>query len=79
MHFGPLNESEICQPPPIVLKGEPVKLYHVDPLQVMVKADVMRQIGWDTEVGYLSDGVTLEKLGKDRAYAKVHEVLGVHV
>lgn len=78
MHFGPLNEAEVGSPP-IVLKGEPVKLYHIDPLQVMVRKSVMREVGWDTEVGYLSDGVTLEKLGRGHEHIKVNELLGVHL
>jgi hypothetical protein len=78
MHFGPLNEAEVGKPPK-VLTGEPVKLYHVDPLQVMVRKEVMLKVGWDTEVGYLSDGVTLEKLGKDFKHVTVGEVLGIHM
>lgn len=78
LHFGPLNESEIGKPP-IVLAGNPVKLYHIDPLQILVKREVMLDIGWDTEVGYLSDGVTLEKLGKKYKHVRVEEVLGIHV
>ena len=78
IHFGPLNESVLGKPP-IVLTGEPVKLYHVDPLQVLVRREVMQEIGWDTEVGYLSDGVTLEKLGNKFKHVRVDEVLGVHI
>lgn len=77
MHFGPLNP--VAGKPPIVLEGNPVKLYHIDPLQILVKADVMKKIGWDTEVGYLSDGVTLEKLGNQFQHVRVEEVLGVHI
>jgi len=78
MHFGPLNESVVGKPPR-VLTGIPVKLYHIDPLQVMVRTNVMREVGWDTEVGYLSDGVTLEKLGKDHRHVEVCELLGIHL
>jgi hypothetical protein len=78
MHFGPLTEKEVG-PPPIILKGEPVKLYHVDPLQFMVRTKVMQEVGWDTEVGYLSDGVTLENLGKGRKYVKVNQLLAIHL
>jgi len=78
MHFGPLNEAALGKPPK-VLTGEPVKLYHIDPLQVMVRRDAIQKVGWDTEVGYLSDGVTLERLGKDFKYTLVEEVLGVHM
>jgi len=77
MHFGPLNEREVGKPP-VVLTGDPVKLYHIDPLQVLVRADVMKKIGWDTTVGYLSDGVTLEKLAPFKI-VRVDEVLGVHM
>lgn len=77
MHFGPLNESIIGKAPQ-VLRGVPVKLYHVDPLQILVKREVMLDIGWDTEVGYLSDGVTLEKLGSKYKFVEVTDVLGIH-
>ena len=77
MHFGPLHESEGKAPK--VLAGERVELYHVDPLQVLVRTELMRSVGWDVEVGYLSDGVTLEKLGKAARHVRVEEVLGVHV
>lgn len=79
MHFGPLNEKETGMKPPVVLTGEPVKLYYVDPLQVFVKTKVMQEAGWDTSVGYLSDGVSLERMAKDRKYVRVQKVLGVHV
>ena len=78
MHFGPLNEDEVGRPPK-VLEGKPVKLYHVDPLQVMVKAEVMREIGWDTEVGYLSDGHTLQVLGEKFNPVHIHDILGIHM
>lgn len=77
MHFGPLNEKEVGKAPK-VLTGDPVKLYHIDPLQVVVRREVMKEIGWDTTVGYLSDGVTLEKLAA-RKIVRVDKVLGVHM
>ncbi len=76
MHFGPLNE-EVIGKPPIVLEGDPVKLYHIDPLQVVVLRKVMQDIGWDVDHGYVSDGVTLEKLSQYTS-ATVEEVLAVH-
>lgn len=79
MHFGPLNEQETGMRPPVVLKGEPVKLYYVDPLQVFVKTKVMQESGWDTEVGYLSDGVSIERMAKGREYVRVPKVLGIHL
>jgi hypothetical protein len=75
MHFGPLNES-VTGPPPIVLDGSNISLYHIDTLQFLVKTDTMKEIGWDT-TSYVSDGITLEKL-KDRRGIQVREVLGVH-
>ena len=78
VHFGPLAQ-ETGMKPPVVLKGEPVKLRYIDPLQVVVRADVMRSVGWDIETGYLSDGVTLEKLGSSYTYVKLHKVLGFHM
>lgn len=76
MHFGPLNEKEIGKPP-MVLTGDPVRLYHIDPLQVVVRRELMQKIGWDTKVGYLSDGVSLEKLAPHKI-VRVNEVLGIH-
>lgn len=78
MHFGPLNEP-VSGKPPIILKGEPVKLYHVDPLQILVKREAMQSVGWNTERGYVADGVSLEALGDRYTHVKVNEVLGVHV
>jgi hypothetical protein len=77
MHFGPLNEDEVGKPP-IVLRGQPVKLFHIDPLQFLVRREVMQSIGWDTEHGYISDGYTLQQLS-DRPGVEVPMVLGVHV
>jgi hypothetical protein len=78
VHFGPFNEA-VTGKPPKVLTGFPVKLYHVDPLQVLVKREAMQAIGWDCEHGYVSDGVTLEKLGAKYKATEVPEVLGFHM
>jgi glycosyltransferase involved in cell wall biosynthesis len=77
VHFGPLNEK--TGTPPIVLEGNPVELYHIDPLQVVVKREVMQEIGWDTEKGYLSDGYTLQKLGEKFECVYLSKVLGFHM
>jgi hypothetical protein len=79
VHFGPLNERELNIAPPAVLTGEPVRLYHVDPLQVLVRREIMQRVGWDVENGYLADGHTLEKLGKEGEYVKVPEILAIHI
>jgi len=77
LHFGPVNEKEIGKPP-LVLTGDPVKLYHIDPLQFVVRREVMQKIGWDVTAGYLSDGVTLERLAQYKI-VRVNEVLGIHL
>jgi|GEM_PF-1764855 len=79
MHFGPLNEAVLGQKPPIVLQGDPVKLYHIDPLQVLVRRAAMQDIGWDVDHGYISDGYTLERLGDKYKETRVDAVLGVHM
>ena len=61
-----------------MLLGDPVKLYHIDPLQVLVHRDIMQKVGWDTKVGYLSDGVSLERLASYKL-VRVNEVLGIHM
>jgi len=78
VHFGPLKE-DVLGAPPKVITGIPVKLHHVDPLQILVRREAMLDIGWDTERGYLADGVTLERLGDKYKYVEVPEVLGFHM
>lgn len=80
VHFGPLNIAE-TGPPPKVLTGVPLKLYHVDTLQVMVRTGFMRECGWNTEMGYVSDGYSIENLGikSKNGYAVVSDVLGFHL
>ena len=56
-----------------------MKLYHIDPLQVLVKREVMQAVGWDCDHGYVSDGVTLEMLGDKYKSTEVAEVLGFHM
>ena len=78
VHFGPLNEEAVGAPPQ-VLTGIPVKLHHVDTLQVLVKREAMQEAGWDTEHGYLADGHTLQNLGEKFEHVEVPEVLGFHM
>jgi glycosyltransferase involved in cell wall biosynthesis len=78
VHFGPLNEAVLGKPPRI-LTGIPVKLYHVDPLQFLVRRPAMLEVGWDVEHGYVADGYTLEKLGSLFGFVEVEEVLGFHL
>jgi hypothetical protein len=79
VHFGPLNEEQYGKKPPVVLTGLPVKLYHVDPLQILVKRAAMQDIGWETEKGYLADGHTLQALGDKFEHVEVADVLGFHM
>lgn len=78
VHFGPLNESEVGKAP-LVLTGFPVKLFHVDSLQVLVKREAMLAVGWNTERGYVADGVSLEALGAKYKSVEVVEILGFHL
>ncbi len=78
MHFGPLNEKLVGKPP-IVLAGDPVRVAHIDPLQVLVRTKAIKEVGWDVETGYISDGVTLERLGDKFKVVRVNKVLGVHM
>jgi GT2 family glycosyltransferase len=78
VHFGPLREDAVGVPPQ-VLTGVPVKLYHIDTLQVLVRREAMQDIGWDMEKGYLADGHTLQKLGEKYPHVVVPEVLGFHL
>lgn len=78
VHFGPLRE-DVCGKPPKILTGIPVKLHHVDPLQVLVRREAMLEVGWDTERGYLADGYTLQALGEKFDCVEVQEVLGFHM
>jgi hypothetical protein len=78
VHFGPLNESEVGKAPQ-VLTGNPVKLYHIDSLQVMVRREAMLDVGWDTDSGYIADGVSLEALGKKYKPVHLNEILGFHL
>lgn len=78
LHFGPLNTMETKLVPPVVLEGEPVKLFWVDPLQCLIRREAMAEVGWDCKVGYLSDGVSLERLGQRQKRVRVGEILGVH-
>ena len=78
VHFGPLRGDAVGDAPQ-VLRGIPVKLHYVDPLQILVKREAMLDIGWDTEKGYLADGHTLEVLGEKYDFVEVPEVLGFHM
>lgn len=79
VHFGPLNEQATGKAPQI-LTGEPVKLYHVDSLQVMAEREALIAAGgWNKEKGYLADGHTFEALAASVPHIRVDRVLGFHM
>lgn len=79
VHFGPLNEQATGRAPR-VLTGDPVKLYHIDSLQVMADREkFIAAGGWDTEKGYLADGHTYERLAEKLPFIHVRRVLGFHM
>jgi hypothetical protein len=77
MHFGPLQT--FIGKPPVVLTGIPPKLYHIDTLQVVAKTEVMRDIGWQTEHGYFTDGNVYQEMAEKYKYVEVPEVLALHL
>jgi glycosyltransferase involved in cell wall biosynthesis len=75
LHFGPVRPS--IGVPPVVLRGEP-KVYHIDTLQVMMEAEVMRAIGWDCE-HLEADGIKYQELGARFPHVRVPECLCAHL
>jgi teichuronic acid biosynthesis glycosyltransferase TuaG len=75
LHFGPLQS--FLGDPPVVLTGEP-KLYYIDTLQVMVRADAMRSVGWNTDHP-CADGIGYQELAGRYPHARVPECLCVHL
>ena len=80
IHNGPLPDR--FGRPPAILTGNPVACQNIDTLQVMVRAEVMRAMGWVCNVGsagYFNDGATYERLARASRHVFVHEILGVHL
>jgi len=75
LHFGPLQP--FVGEPPFMLTGEP-RLYYIDTLQVMVEAEAMRTVGWDTD-NPLADGIGYKELARRYPYARVAECLCIHL
>lgn len=76
IHFGPVQS--FIGKPPLVLTGLPPKLYHIDTLQVMVRATAISE--WDTSHGgFYGDGTTFERLGQNYKYISVPQILGIHI
>ena len=76
MYYFGQNPKECCNSR--ILTAIPFSLGNVDPVQVMVRADVMRVCGWDTERGYESDGVTFDRLATMGSVVRTPEVLSIH-
>lgn len=78
IHFGPVQP--FVGDPPLVLTGVPPKLYFIDSLQVLVRTDVIRDIGWIENDGpYVADGTTFESMAKKYGWVEVPEILGIHI
>jgi glycosyltransferase involved in cell wall biosynthesis len=77
VHWGPLPKH--LSPAPNILRGIPPIKSNIDLLQVMVRADAIKKIGFDTKNGYFADGITFEKLAKRYNYIEVPEVLAEHL
>jgi len=65
--------------PPILLCGVPVANGQTDPLQIMVRIEVMKEVGWNVDGGYNADGEVFDRLGEKYKHVKVDGVLGVHL
>lgn len=75
LHFGPL--PFFMNRPPVILRGEP-RICQIDTLQVLVRTEAMREVGW-RDHGYLSDGFTYRALGERFAFVRVEDCLGIHL
>jgi len=75
LHFGPL--PFFFGKPPVLLRGEP-RLLHIDTLQVVVRTEAMKAVGWRTG-SYVADGFTYQELGKRFQYVRVDECLAIHM
>lgn len=81
IHLGPLSNKFFNSVPNIV-KGNPPVLQNIDTLNVIVKTEIIKEIGWiceKDENGYCNDGLTYEKLFKNIKYGYVDEILAVHL
>ena len=77
LHFGPLQQ--FWGRPPCVLTGVPPKLYYIDTLQIMIRLAAFREVGFQKDFGYFTDGNTYEVLGEKFKWVEVPECLAVHM
>lgn len=78
LHMGPLPRHR--GPPPIVMTGEPVRLYDVDTMNCMLdKKALIESGGWETQYKFCGDGYTFERMAKYFRYKKIQKLIGVHL
>ena len=76
IHMGPLPGR--FGEPPKILDGKPPVLQNIDTLQVCVRAEVVKKLGW-LDKGYLADGYSIQNWAENYKYGFVDEILGVHM
>lgn len=77
IHLGPLQAW--VGTPPKILDGWPIVIGGIDTLQVVVKAEAILEMGWNSEAGFFSDGATYEALDKKYQHVRIEKILGVHI
>lgn len=78
IHFGPVQE--FVGVPPVILSGIPPKLFYIDFLQVLVRAEIMKEISLiETDGPYFADGTTFQILAERHDYVVVPKILGIHI
>lgn len=65
--------------PPRIIDGKPFEKGNVDPVQVVIRSDVMKSVGWVTDNGYSSDGATFSLLAQEHHGIWIDELLSVHL
>jgi len=79
LHCGPLPyETGI---PPMVLKGNPIRVGHIDTLQVCIhRHSLMIHGGWNCHAGYTADGTTFERLSHLVSVSWISDsIQGIHL
>jgi cellulose synthase/poly-beta-1,6-N-acetylglucosamine synthase-like glycosyltransferase len=64
---------------PKIMSGIPMEVGNIDPVQVVVRSNAMKAIGWRTDGGYSSDGVTLLELARKHKGSWIDDVMCVHM
>jgi glycosyltransferase involved in cell wall biosynthesis len=77
LHFGPFHAD--LGDPPQLLTGIPPRVAFIDTLQVMMTAEAIRAVGWNTSEGYIADGHTFEALARRFRWVEMPECLALHM